>query len=85
MAVIYLTHPVHGAKVACSDIEADFDVQHGWERYNPNEEPQPQSRVEETPDPEPTPVVRRGRRKKAEQSVEPPVPDFLAPQSDEGE
>jgi hypothetical protein len=33
MAVIYLKHPVHGHKVACSDIEADYDEMHGWERY----------------------------------------------------
>lgn len=69
MAVIYLTHPVHGAKVACSDIEADFDAQHGWERYNPDEETEPE------------PIVRRGRRKKTEESV----PNFLAPQPVEGE
>jgi len=33
MAVIYLKHPVHGHKVACSDMEADHDESHGWERY----------------------------------------------------
>ena len=33
MAVIYLKHSVHGHKVACSDIEADYDETHGWERY----------------------------------------------------
>lgn len=33
MAVIYLMHPVHGHKVACSDMEADHDESHGWERY----------------------------------------------------
>ena len=33
MAVIYLKHPVHGHKVACSDMEADHDENHGWERY----------------------------------------------------
>ena len=31
---IYLIHPVHGTKVACSDMEAEFDEQNGWERYN---------------------------------------------------
>jgi len=31
---IYLEHPVHGQKVACSDMEAEFDEQNGWERYN---------------------------------------------------
>jgi len=58
MAAIYLTHPVHGAKVATMDIEADFDVQNGWSRYNFDEQ------IEQ--EPELTPVVRRGRRKKAE-------------------
>jgi len=30
---IYLSHPIHGNKVACSDMEADFDEQNGWTRY----------------------------------------------------
>jgi hypothetical protein len=34
MAVIYLAHPVHGAKVATMDIEADADEKNGWTRYN---------------------------------------------------
>ena len=55
MPVIYLTHPVHGAKVATIDMEADLDVQNGWSRYNPN--------VAEA-EPEPELVARRGRRKK---------------------
>jgi hypothetical protein len=33
MAVIYLKHPVHGHKVACNDMEAEYDESHGWERY----------------------------------------------------
>ena len=36
MAVIYLQHPVHGAKVAISDMEANYDEMHGWKRYNPD-------------------------------------------------
>jgi hypothetical protein len=55
MPVIYLTHPIHGAKVATIDLEADLDVQNGWSRYNPE--------IVETA-PEPELVVRRGRRKK---------------------
>ena len=55
MAVIYLTHPIHGAKVATLDIEADLDVQNGWSRYNP--EP-------ETEEVSPEPVARRSRRNK---------------------
>ena len=34
MAVIYLIHPIHGAKVAISDIEAESDEKNGWTRYN---------------------------------------------------
>ena len=33
---IYLQHPVHGTKVATMDLEAEFDEQNGWERYNPD-------------------------------------------------
>jgi hypothetical protein len=58
MAAIYLTHPVHGAKVAVLDMEADFDVQNGWSRYNPDDQNEPQIEV--------APAPRRGRRSKAE-------------------
>lgn len=37
MAVIYLTHPKHGAKVATSDMEADNDIANGWTEFDPNE------------------------------------------------
>ena len=37
MAVIYLTHPIHGAKVAIAEAEAIYDETHGWMRYNPDE------------------------------------------------
>ena len=32
---IYLKHPTHGAKVAISDSEAEYDEKSGWTRYNP--------------------------------------------------
>lgn len=35
MSVIYMVHPVHGAKVAISEHEAIYDEMHGWERYTP--------------------------------------------------
>ena len=35
MAVVYLTHPVHGAKVAISNAEAIYDEESGWMRYDP--------------------------------------------------
>jgi hypothetical protein len=34
--VIYLSHPVHGRKVAISDVEAAEDEKNGWSRYNPD-------------------------------------------------
>jgi hypothetical protein len=34
--VIYLTHPVHGAKVATMHLEAEMDEKNGWTRYNPD-------------------------------------------------
>jgi hypothetical protein len=41
--IIYLTHPVHGAKVATMDLEADADEQNGWIRYNPNTPSKPEA------------------------------------------
>ena len=34
--VIYLTHPIHGAKVATMHLEAEMDEKNGWTRYNPD-------------------------------------------------
>jgi hypothetical protein len=33
MAVIYMSHPVHGAKVATMELEAVEDEKNGWVRY----------------------------------------------------
>lgn len=35
--VIYLKHPVHGMKVAISDLEAEYDKKNGWEIFDPEE------------------------------------------------
>ena len=37
MPIIYLKHPIHGAKVATMDLEAEYDEQNGWVRYNLDE------------------------------------------------
>jgi hypothetical protein len=34
--VIYLSHPVHGRKVATMELEAVEDEKNGWTRYNPD-------------------------------------------------
>jgi hypothetical protein len=35
MSVIYLSHPVHGMKVATMDLEARQDESKGWTRVPP--------------------------------------------------
>lgn len=61
MAVIYLRHPKHGTKVATLDVEAAYDEQHGWERYEPDE---PVSQDED----DAPPAARRGRRRRVDES-----------------
>lgn len=59
MPIIYMTHPVHGAKVATMEEEAVYDEQHGWTRYNPDT---PSEVVEEAAPVNALEVRRRGRR-----------------------
>lgn len=35
--MIYLRHPKHGTKIATLDLEAEYDMQNGWEEYDPRE------------------------------------------------
>lgn len=56
---IYLKHPIHGTKIATLEMEAVFDEEHGWVRYNLQE-------AGETEKDQPAPVnqlqaKRRGR------------------------
>lgn len=52
--MIYLRHPIHGAKVATMEMEANFDEMNGWERYDPDaEELEPVNELRS---------ARRGRR-----------------------
>ena len=64
------------------DLEAEADEKNGWVRYNPDTPSDDEEVVLAT---DVAPVARRGRRKKTEESVETPMPNFLAPQSIEGE
>ncbi len=41
--VIYLTHPIHGAKVATMHLEAEMDEKNGWTRYNPDTSSEPEA------------------------------------------
>ena len=36
MPVIYMSHEVHGRKVATMELEAVYDESNGWSRYNPD-------------------------------------------------
>ena len=67
MAVIYLRHPIHGAKVACSDLEAQHDMNLGWEVFDPTAPAEPEP-VEPEPAPPVNEMPRRGRPRK---NVEP--------------
>lgn len=55
---IYLQHPVHGTKVATMEMEAEFDEQNGWLRYNPDT---PSAPEEAAPVNELEPKRRRSR------------------------
>jgi hypothetical protein len=59
MAVIYLTHPDHGAKVATLELEAVADEKNGWSRYNPDTPSAPEEAAN-------TLVVKRKYTRKAE-------------------
>ena len=61
MAVIYLIHPVHGAKVAISEHEADYDEMHGWMRYDPTTSDEADDDEDEAPVNEMAEPKRRGR------------------------
>ena len=79
MPVIYMRHAVHGAKVATMEAEAQADEANGWVRYTLDT---PSSVVEVAEPQAEDETPKRGRRRKTE---EPAVPEFLAPQADQGE
>lgn len=51
--VIYLRHPMHGTKVAISDVEAEADEKLGWVRYEVGVLLTPDEPVSDTPVSEP--------------------------------
>ena len=61
MSVIYMVHPVHGAKVAISDHEAEYDEMHGWMRYDPTTPDEADDDEDEAPVNEMAEPKRRGR------------------------
>ena len=71
MSVIYMTHPKHGAKVAISEQEANYDEMHGWSRYDPDTpdvaEVDEDEAEAEQPVNEMAGTKRRGRRRAAQE------------------
>ena len=63
MAVIYLTHFLHGAKVATLEAEAESDEKNGWTRYNPETPSAPEEAAN-------TLVVKRKYTRKVEAESE---------------
>ena len=61
MSVIYMVHPVHGAKVAISEHEAEYDEMHGWMRYDPTTPDEADDDEDEAPVNEMAVPKRRGR------------------------
>jgi hypothetical protein len=73
MAVIYMKHEFHGAKVATMEAEAVADEKNGWVRYTHDT---PSEVVEEAA---PKKEVKPRARKVAEPEQPAEVPNFLAP------
>jgi hypothetical protein len=73
MSVIYMIHPEHGAKVAISNHEAEYDEMHGWMRYDPTTPAVADVDEDEDDEVEPAPVnelaapKRRGRRRASQE------------------
>jgi hypothetical protein len=63
---IYLRHPVHGLKIAISNVEAAMDHEHGWEEYDPLEPAARQAELAASPDSVVTGNELRVRRKRKE-------------------
>ena len=63
MAAIYLRHPIHGTKVAISDLEAENDIHNGWAYFDPMARPSAEVQEAELETTNNLPR-RRGRRPK---------------------
>lgn len=66
MAVIYLRHERHGDKVACSEMEAQYDETNGWVRYTLDAPAPVADEPVDAPVDVPNFLAARGRRKGAQ-------------------
>jgi hypothetical protein len=67
MPIIYLSHPVHGTKIATMDAEAEYDEENGWVRYTHDtpsisQEVEPAEKTVEVAAPVNTLEVKRRRK-----------------------
>lgn len=72
MAVIYLRHPEFGTKVASLDAEAEYDIENGWEEFDPVVELAEAAEPAEVQEAEPInnfPPKRRGRPPRQESAA----------------
>jgi len=58
MPIIYMRHPIHGAKVATMEMEAEYDERNGWERYTPGQD------EDDEPSPAINTLITRTRRRR---------------------
>ena len=67
MAEIYLFHPKHGVKIATMEMEAQYDEQNGWARFDPEDMTEDEPAVPELEpliaDEEPANVLVEPRRR----------------------
>ena len=75
---VIMVHPVHGAKVAINDVEAEQDEKAGWTRYNPD------TTTEAVAAPE-VERPKRGRPRRVTEPIEQPNSKPLASDESEGE
>ena len=68
MPVIYMSHEVHGRKVATMELEAVYDETNGWSRYNPDM-PAPVSEPELEPEVNALSIKRKYTRKAVTEGI----------------
>ena len=66
MPIIYMKHPIHGAKVATMEAEAEHDESNGWKRYELDTQPALVVEVEEAIAAPVNTLEKRTRRKTTE-------------------
>lgn len=70
MTAIYLMHPRHGVKIATMEMEAQYDENNGWVRFDPDElADDVTDALSDEPAPEPEPSAEEASLPDAEVEV----------------